>query len=57
MFNNAMLTGFELYPRWVPLIREREKRRLKTLRVLLITTNALFGRNNVQWTRHSRRLH
>ena len=43
MFNNAMLTGFELYPRWVPLIREREKRRLKTLRVLLITTNAILG--------------
>ena len=35
MFNNAMLTGFELYPRWVPLIREREKRRLKTLRSTL----------------------
>ena len=25
MFNNAMLSGFELYPRWVPLCRPNRR--------------------------------
>ena len=41
MFNNAMLSGFELYSRWVPLKREA-KTTFKTQIILIYTEVRIY---------------
>ena len=38
MFNSAMLSGFELYPRWVPLYIARVSRSVVALRSVAFNT-------------------
>ena len=41
-FNNAMLSGFELYPRWVPLIKPPKTSLDLSQRLLVISIQCPF---------------